>query len=33
MPDGSIRHTVVYSMTDTEWPAARDALRARLGAA
>jgi RimJ/RimL family protein N-acetyltransferase len=30
MPDGSFRHTVVYSMTDTEWPAARDALRARL---
>jgi RimJ/RimL family protein N-acetyltransferase len=33
MPDGSIRHTVVYSMIDTEWPAARDALLARLGAA
>jgi RimJ/RimL family protein N-acetyltransferase len=32
MPDGSFRHTVVYSMTDTEWPAARDALRARLRA-
>lgn len=32
MPDGSVRHTVVYSMTDTEWPAARDALRARLRA-
>ena len=30
MPDGSIRHTVVYSMTDAEWPAARAALRARL---
>ena len=33
MPDGSIRHTVAYSMIDTEWPAARDALLARLGAA
>ena len=33
MPDGSIRHTVVYSMTDTEWPAARKALLARLRAA
>jgi RimJ/RimL family protein N-acetyltransferase len=30
MPDGSIRHTVVYSMTDAEWPAARAELRARL---
>ena len=30
MPDGSVRHTVVYSMTDAEWPAARAALRARL---
>lgn len=33
MPDGSFRHSVVYSMIDTEWPAARDALLARLGAA
>ena len=33
MPDGSFRHSVVYSMTDTEWPAARDALLARLGTA
>jgi RimJ/RimL family protein N-acetyltransferase len=32
MPDGSIRHSVVYSMTAAEWPAARAALRARLGA-
>jgi len=30
MPDGSIRHSVVYSMIDTEWPAARDALQAKL---
>jgi hypothetical protein len=30
MPDGSIRHSHVYSITDAEWPAARDALRARL---
>ena len=32
MPDGSVRHSVVYSMIDSEWPAARDALRARLRA-
>jgi RimJ/RimL family protein N-acetyltransferase len=32
MPDGSIRHTVVYSMVEQEWPAAREALRARLTA-
>ena len=30
MPDGSIRHSHAYSITDAEWPAARDALRARL---
>jgi hypothetical protein len=30
MPDGSQRNTVVYSMIDSEWPAARDALRTRL---
>ena len=30
MPDGSIRHSHVYSVTDDEWPAVRDALRARL---
>jgi N-acetyltransferase len=30
MPDGSIRHSVVYSMIDSEWPAARGALRAKL---
>lgn len=28
--DGSWRDTVTYSMTDDEWPAARDALEARL---
>jgi RimJ/RimL family protein N-acetyltransferase len=32
-PDGSLRDTVVYSMTADEWPAAAAALRARLGAA
>ena len=30
MPDGSIRHSHVFSIIDAEWPAARDALRARL---
>lgn len=29
-PDGTIRDTVYYAMTDTEWPAVRDRLRARL---
>jgi RimJ/RimL family protein N-acetyltransferase len=29
--DGSWRDTVLYAMTDEEWPAARDALSARLG--
>lgn len=28
--DGSWRDTVMFSMTDDEWPAARDALEARL---
>jgi RimJ/RimL family protein N-acetyltransferase len=28
--DGSWRDTVLFSMTDDEWPAARDALRSRL---
>ena len=32
MPDGSLRDTVVYSITDTEWPAVRAGLRARLAA-
>lgn len=27
--DGTVRDTVMYSMTAAEWPAARDALRAR----
>lgn len=30
MPDGSSRNTTVYSIIDSEWPTARDALRARL---
>ena len=30
MPDGSIRHSHVYSVTNDEWPTVRDALRARL---
>jgi N-acetyltransferase len=30
MPDGSLRDTVVYSVTDREWPAVRAGLRARL---
>lgn len=29
-PDGSIRDTATYGMTDDEWPAAAEALRARL---
>ncbi|MGI5228701.1 GNAT family N-acetyltransferase [Actinoallomurus sp. CA-142502] len=29
-PDGSVRDTVCYSMIASEWPAARDRLRARL---
>jgi RimJ/RimL family protein N-acetyltransferase len=28
--DGTVRDTVMYSMTAAEWPAARDRLRARL---
>ena len=28
--DGSVRDTVLFSITDDEWPAVRDALRARL---
>jgi RimJ/RimL family protein N-acetyltransferase len=32
MPDGSLRDTVVYSITDREWPAVRTGLRARLAA-
>jgi N-acetyltransferase len=30
-PDGSSRDTVLYSMTDAEWPGARARLLARLG--
>ncbi|MCO5972625.1 GNAT family N-acetyltransferase [Actinoallomurus soli] len=33
LPDGSVRDTVCYSMLASEWPAARDRLRARLTAA
>ena len=29
-PDGTVRDTVVYSMIEAEWPAARDRLRSRL---
>ena len=31
LPDGSRRDTVVYSILDHEWPAARNNLRYRLG--
>lgn len=31
MPDGYFRHTVMYSITDAEWPAAKARLEARLG--
>jgi len=30
LPDGSLRDTVVYSITDREWPAVRSGLRSRL---
>ena len=30
MPDGSLRDTVVYSITDAEWPAVRRGLQYRL---
>jgi RimJ/RimL family protein N-acetyltransferase len=30
LPDGSLRDTVVFSVLDTEWPAVRAGLRARL---
>ena len=29
--DGSIRHTVMYAITDEDWPAVRAGLEARLG--
>lgn len=31
MPDGYFRHTVMYSITDTEWPAVKARLEARIG--
>lgn len=31
-PDGTLRDTVVYSVTAPEWPSVRDGLRARLSA-
>ena len=30
LPDGSLRDTVVFSITDAEWPAVRSGLRSRL---
>ena len=30
MPDGYFRHTVMYSITNEEWPAAKARLEARL---
>jgi RimJ/RimL family protein N-acetyltransferase len=30
LPDGSLRDTVVFSITDSEWPAVRNRLRHRL---
>ena len=33
MPDGHVRDTVVYSILDSEWPAIRERLQARLAAA
>ena len=31
LPDGYVRDTVMYSITDAEWPSVRDRLTARLG--
>ena len=31
MPDGHVRDTVMYSITDNEWPAVKSRLEARLG--
>lgn len=31
LPDGYVRDTVMYSITDSEWPSVRDRLVARLG--
>ena len=30
MPDGSMRHTVMYSVTDGDWPLVRSGLQSRL---
>jgi len=30
MPDGHLRDTVVYSITDTEWPAVHRGLEERI---
>jgi hypothetical protein len=30
MPDGSNRDSVIYSIIDSEWPSAAEALRSRL---
>jgi hypothetical protein len=30
-PDGYIRDTVMYSITDVEWPAVKAGLETRLG--
>jgi len=30
MPDGSLRNTATYSIIDTEWPAVKARLEARL---
>jgi hypothetical protein len=30
MPDGTLRDTVVYSITNSEWPAIRNELRRRM---
>jgi RimJ/RimL family protein N-acetyltransferase len=30
LPDGSVRDTVVYSVTEPEWPAVREGLRTKL---
>lgn len=31
MPDGSVRHTVMYSITPEEWPRVKAGLRSRVG--
>jgi RimJ/RimL family protein N-acetyltransferase len=32
LPDGSLRHTATYSITDAEWPAVKARLEARMSA-